>query len=340
LRYSSNLTLVGIDTAAIRAIGQNGVLDAPPGSIRSSGAVATNISIRNIRFIGEGRETDQGPLVRFIATDNITIENCIFRDHHAIMLVFLGVGQANVSRCELTNWGTTAHGACPAMHLAPIPAIRAAHDFVVEGCHLHDGNDGGISIFATNVVIRGNIITNVLEAGMYGFRDRPSDPYDDATNVTIENNTITGVVPKEVSGAGIEIGPAGALIRGNTISNTVNAGILLLDPTSHVVVTENHVFDTVKRHYRPYGQINVLAMPNTPDWPQYITITKNRVYSSSADQLEAPYAIAADVAYGNPPPIPGLTIRDNDLRGGYLDQAISLDHRLIDRDSVVQGNLI
>jgi hypothetical protein len=342
LRYSSNLTLTGTDAAAIRTsnmVGQNGILDAPPGSLRSNGAVAANISIRNIRFIGEGQETDQGPLVRFIATDNITLENCVFRDHHAIMLVFLGVGQARVSRCEFTNWGTTANVGCPALHMAPNKTIRAAHDFLVEGCHLHDGNDGGFSIFATNVVIRGNTVTNVLEGALYGFRDRPRDPYDNAINVVIENNTISGVIPKQVSATGIEIGAAGAVIRANTVSDTVSSGILLLDPTSHVVVTENHVFDTVKRHYREYGQINVLAMANTPDWPQYITISKNRVYSSSPDQLEAPYAIAANVAYGNPPPIPGLTIRDNDLRGGYMDQAISLDRRLIGSDTVVERNL-
>jgi|HubBroStandDraft_2_1064218.scaffolds.fasta_scaffold21864_2 hypothetical protein len=345
LRYGSNVTLLGTDAAQI------GGFDLEPGkallnpgakAMHSGGEAAfKNVTLRNIRFLGDGNTT-KGSLIRFIATDGVTVDRCVLRDHRCMLIGLFGVGGASITQCEFTNWGAvTVKPPGPAIHMAADPNNRPSSSIEVAGNNFHDGTNVAISVYARDVILRDNHISNTLEGAIFAFRDRPGDqPNDAAVNLTILNNTISNVVQKDVSGTGIEIGASGALVRGNKISNTESSGILILDPSAHIVVTDNEVMDTVQKPgvFREHGQIQIIAEPITPDWPQDIAIIGNRVSNSSPDRVRAPYGIAVRVPFGEPPPISKLVIRDNVLAGGYVKEKIWIDPRLAGADAIIQNN--
>jgi hypothetical protein len=345
LRYRSNLTLVGTNAAQIRGLQLDvgkPLLDAPRRSSQGgTDAASKNLTLRNIRFLGAGNET-RGALVRVISADTVVVDRCVFRDHRCIMLSLFGVSNGGVTHCEFTNWGAVGvMPPGPALQMVADPTNRACENIDVADNNFHDGACVAVSVYGRDISVRRNRISNTQEGAIFAFRDRPGDQTSDAAvNLTITDNIISNVVKKDVSATGIEIGADGALVRGNRISNTESSGILILPPSARTIVTDNDVTDTVQRpdFFREHGQIQIIAEPITPDWPQQISITKNRISSSEPERLRAPYAIAVRIPNGNPPPISGLVIRDNQLSGGYVKQPVWIDRRLVGSDADIRNN--
>jgi hypothetical protein len=191
----------------------------------------SNISLDGIYFDGDD-QTYPAEYVSFQKTENVSVSNCRFRGSHYLGLGFAGCRNILVQNCVFTQIGNpvvTPEGG-PALWFGNsrggdnTPSSIAT----VQNNIFQDLEWAAIYGMCKNLVIDGNSITDVKEAGIF--------INSTVLYVVITNNNIDSVTKKYISGAGIEIGCSYGVISGNVISNTANSFIALTDASVTTIV--------------------------------------------------------------------------------------------------------
>jgi hypothetical protein len=265
----------------------------------------------------------QWPVALFRAGDLSKFEliDCRLSNHRAGLVAIFGCANVVLRGNTFENWGVTevTKQGGPAVHLAALRGTnQPTHSVVVENNTFKNGEWVAISIYAQDTKILNNKIHDVKESGIFAFRQRVGDsPTDAAAQLEIVGNVIRGVVRKDISATGIEVGADHVTIRQNEISETESSGVKILDTAMHVVVTENHIVGTVRRPsmFHNHGQIQVQSHSTTDKAPFDVVIEKN-VVTDTRKPATASYAFSAPL-HESWAVIRALVVENNYFRGGY-----------------------
>lgn len=304
-----------------------------------TGVRSGNFEIRRgfIRGANRNMATTAGyvSLMRLIKYDRVVIDNNRFRDHRYIIASIFGCNNVTVSDNWFRNWGRQDGTPGPGFQggMALIVSSFATDDTPsinvdIHGNKFHDGNWTAISCYAQDFSIHDNIIWNVKEAGIFGYRARPGDASsNNAARGNINDNKISHVRTAAVTASGVEIGGLGVTVESNGFFDLDASAVDVLDGSKDVIVRNNNARDAVRDNvtYLQRGAYSMLTSNDTAEQPTDVVFDGN-THRDSATPKICPYGFSLRSIGSSPVPTPalGLVVCRNDFKDGYLTAPVNI----------------